>query len=247
MYQPRLYRNWVRDGDLVSFSVGVKETDLYIRARTNLKRKALRLVIKYREILEHYISHHPLFLASLVPVEVEADAPQIVARMAEAAFKAGVGPMAAVAGAIADSIGIELLPFSEELIIENGGDIFLNSARRRLIGIYAGTSPLSGRIAMEISGERMPLGICTSSGTIGHSLSFGRADAAVVLSGSATLADAAATAVGNRVVQPSDIPAGIELAKGIDGVTGAIIIKNDQMGIWGKVKLTPLPADGNVR
>jgi ApbE superfamily uncharacterized protein (UPF0280 family) len=239
MYEPRLYRHWVKDKDLVSFNVVVKETDLYIRASSNLKRKALKLVMKYRDMLEQYIERYPLFLTSLEPVVVAEDAPQIVTEMAQSARKAGVGPMAAVAGAIAEFVGNELLVFSPEIIIENGGDIYLKSAKTRLIGIYAGKSPLTGRIALEINGQDTPMGIGTSSGTVGHSLSLGRADAAIVLSRSATLADAAATAVGNLIVQPGDIPSGIERAQSIEGVTGVIIIKDDKMGLWGEVKICP--------
>ena len=239
MYEPRLYRHWVKDKDLVSFNVVVKETDLYIRASSNLKRKALKLVIKYRDMLERYIERHPLFLTSLEPLAVAEDAPQIVTQMAEAGRKAGVGPMAAVAGAIAEFVGNELLAFSPEIIIENGGDIYLKSTETRIIGIYAGKSPLTGRIALEINGQDTPTGIGTSSGTVGHSLSFGRADAAIALSRSATLADAAATAVGNLIVQPGDIPSGMERAQSIEGVTGVIIIKGDKMGLWGKVKICP--------
>ena len=225
MYEPRVYRHWVKDEDLVPFNVVVKETDLYIRASSNLEQEALKLVIKYRDMLERYIEQHPPFLTSLEPIAVDGDIPAIVSEMAEAARKAGVGPMAAVAGAIAEFVGNELLPFSPEIIIENGGDIYLKSLKERRIGIYAGKSPLSGKIALEISAEETPMGVCTSSGTVGHSLSFGKADAAVVLSKSATLADAAATAIGNIIVQPADIPRGIELAQSIDGVTGVIIIK----------------------
>jgi hypothetical protein len=237
MYEPRVYRHWVKDKDLVSFNVMVKETDLYIRATTNLERKALKMVMKYRDLLERYIEQYPSFLSSLGPIAVEDDAPGIITEMAEAARKAGVGPMAAVAGAIAEFVGNELLAFSPEIIIENGGDIYLKSLKKRLIGIYAGKSPLTGKIALEISGEDTPMGICTSSGTVGHSLSFGKADAAIVLSKSATLADAAATAIGNIITQPADIPLGIELAQSIDGVTGVIIIKDDKIGLWGKAKL----------
>jgi ApbE superfamily uncharacterized protein (UPF0280 family) len=206
MYEPRTYRHWVKDKDLVPFNVMVKETDLYIRATTNLERKAHKLVMKYRDLLERYIEQHPAFLTSLEPIAVEDNAPGIVTEMAEAARKAGVGPMAAVAGAIAEFVGNELLAFSPEIIIENGGDIYLKSLKKRLIGIYAGKSLLTGKIALEISGGDTPMGICTSSGTVGHSLSFGKADAAIVLSKSATLADAAATAIGNIIIQPVDIP-----------------------------------------
>lgn len=240
VYEPRLYRHWVKDKDLVSFNAVVKETDLYIRASSNLKRKTLKLVMKYRDMLERYIERHPSFLTSLEPIAIEDNAPDIITQMAESARKAGVGPMAAVAGAIAEFVGSELLAFSPEIIIENGGDIYLKSLKQRLIGIYAGKSPLTGKIALEINGEETPMGICTSSGTVGHSLSFGKADAAIVLSKSATLADAAATAIGNLIIQPADIPLGIELAQSIDGVAGVIIIKDDKMGLWGEVKVCPM-------
>ena len=237
MYQPRAYRHWVKGKDLVSFNVVVKETDLYIRASTDLKRKAVKLVLKYRDTLERYIERHPSFLTSLEPVAIGDDAPRIVKSMSESARKTGVGPMASVAGAIAEFVGSQLLAFSPEIIVENGGDIYLKSLGKRLIGIYAGKSPLTGKIGMEINGEDTPMGICTSSGTVGHSLSYGEADAVIVLSQSAALADAAATAIGNLIIQPSDIPNGIEFAQSIDGLKGVIIIKDDQVGLWGEVKL----------
>ncbi len=237
MYEPRTYRHWIKDQDLISFKVAVKETDLYIRASTNLKRKALKLVLKYRDTLERYIERHPSFLTSLEPFAASNDASYIIKLMSESASKVGVGPMASVAGAIADFVGNELSAFSPEIIIENGGDIFLKSLRKRLIGIYAGKSPLSGKIGLEINGQDTPLGVCSSSGTVGHSLSYGKADAVIVLSKSATLADAAATAIGNLIVEPGDIPKGIEFAKGIEGLLGVIIIKDDKMGLWGKVRI----------
>ena len=237
MYQPRAYRHWVKGKDLVSFNVVVKETDLYIRASTDLKRKAVKLVLKYRDTLERYIERHPSFLTSLEPVATDDDAPRIVKSMSESARKTGIGPMASVAGAIAEFVGSQLLAFSPEIIVENGGDIYLKSLGKRLIGIYAGKSPLTGKIGMEINGEDTPMGICTSSGTVGHSLSYGKADAVIVLSKSATLADAAATAIGNLIIQPSDIPSGIEFAQGIDGLKGVVIIQDDKVGLWGEVKL----------
>jgi len=237
MYEPRTYRHWIKGQDLISFNVVVKETDLYIRASTNLKRKALKLVLKYRNTLERYIERHPSFLTSLEPFSAADDAPDIVKSMSESASKVGVGPMASVAGAIAEFVGNELLTFSPEIIIENGGDIFLKSLKKRLIGIYAGKSPLSDKIGLEINGQDTPLGVCSSSGTVGHSLSYGKADAVIVLSKSATLADAAATAIGNLIVESSDIPKGIEFAKAIEGLLGIIIIKDDKMGLWGKVKI----------
>jgi len=148
-----------------------------------------------------------------------------------------VGPMAAVAGAIAEAVGSELAALSQEVIVENGGDIYLKSLKQRLIGIYAGKSPLTGRVGLEIEGEDTPLGICTSSGTVGHSLSYGQADAVIVLSPSTVLADAAATAIGNRILKSEDIPGGIEFARSIGGLKGIVIILGEQVGVWGKVKL----------
>ena len=238
MYEPRTYRHWIKDKDLISFNVVVGETDLYIRALTNLKRKALKLVLKYRNTLERYIKQHPSFLTSLEYIPIGEDAPLIVKEMSKAAEKVRVGPMASVAGGIAEFVGNELSAFSPELIVENGGDIYLKSSRKRIIGIYAGKSPLTGKIGLEIDGQDTPLGVCTSSGTVGHSISYGRADAVIVLSKSATLADAAATAIGNLIAQPDDITKGIEFAKGIEGLKGVIIIEGDNIGLWGEVKIS---------
>jgi len=240
MYQPRTYRHWIKDDDLVSFNVTVKETDLYIGAASNLEAEALKAVIKHRKPLEAYIERHPLFLHSLGPCSVEEDAPAIVGVMAQAAQIAGVGPMAAVAGAIAEAVGKDLLACTPEVIVENGGDIFMKISRARLIGVYAGESPFTGKIALEMSPEETPLGVCTSSGTVGHSLSFGAADAVIALSRSAALADAAATAIGNRVKNVGDIDVAIEQAQAIDGLVGVVIIKDDKIGMWGNVKLVSL-------
>ena len=237
---PRVYRNWIQSKDLVSFEVMVRETDLQIRASSNLKVKTEKLVLKYRNSLESYIRRYPEFQSSLKPVDVNNDAPKIVKAMAETALKAGVGPMASVAGAIAEFVGEELLAFSDEVIIENGGDIYIKSLKKRIVGIYAGSSPLTGKIGLEISPEGTPVGVCTSSGTVGHSLSFGKTDAAVVVAKSTALADAAATAVGNLVQAPEDIEKAVEFAKTVQGVRGIIVIIGDKMGVWGDIKICPL-------
>jgi len=238
MYQQRFYRDWTRDSDLVSFNATVRETDLYVQARRNLRRKTVRGISKFREVLEGYIEHHPGFLTALKPIEVGEDAPQIVKAMAEAAAVAGVGPMASVAGVMAEYVGYDLLPFSREVIVENGGDIFLKVLEKRVIGLYAGdASPFTGKLALEVRPEETPLGVCTSSGTVGHSLSFGRADACVVLSRSTALADATATAMGNIIASADDIPRGLEFAKGIGGLKGAVIIIDDRIGIWGETRI----------
>jgi ApbE superfamily uncharacterized protein (UPF0280 family) len=240
MYESRFYRHWIKDSDLASFEVTVKQTDLCIRARRNLKNKALDSVLKHRGSLEAYIERHPLFLTTLDIYQTEAEAPAIVKEMARVSQLTGVGPMAAVAGAIAEAVGRDLLAFSPEIIVENGGDIFLKISKKRLVGIYAGQSTFTQKIALEILPRETPLGICTSSGTVGHSLSLGNADAVIVLSPSAALADAAATALGNVVKDADDIPEAIEKAQNIEGLRGVVIIVGDKMGIWGKVRIVPL-------
>ncbi len=236
-YQPRTYRHWIEGKDLASFNVTVKETDLYIRATSNLEKKARRMVLKYRKQLEQYIEKYPEFLTSLKPLSTPANAPRIALDMIEAGQKAKVGPMAAVAGAVAEYVGKELLEFSPEIIVENGGDIFLKITNKRIVGIYAGNSPLTGKLGLEINPQDTPMGVCTSSGTVGHSLSFGKADAVVVTAGSATLADAAATAICNKVSQPDDINSAIETGREIAGLKCIVIIIGKSIGVWGDVKL----------
>jgi uncharacterized protein len=241
MYEPRIYRQWVQQQDLVSYNVVVEETDLYIRTLSNLKDKAYRYICKYREQIERYIKYDPLFAASLAPVKVTDNSPLIVKDMAESARKFNVGPMAAVAGAIAQFVGNDLSAYSPEVIIENGGDIFLKSGSNRVVAIYAGKSSLSGKYGLEINAVDTPIGICTSSGTVGHSLSFGKADAAVIVAKSASLADAAATAVANMVTSAADINDAIVYGKESELLKGVVIIKDDSMGIWGDIKLCEIP------
>lgn len=236
-YQPRYYRDWSKDRDLVSFNVMVKETDLYIRARRDLKKKAMEIVQRQRSLLENYITRHPGFLTALEPFPVGVDAPAIAKDMEDAAAKVGVGPMAAVAGAFAEVVGRELLRISPEVIVENGGDIFLKTGKTRLVGVYAGESPYTGKIALRVEPVDTPLGVCTSSGTVGHSLSFGKADAVIVLSPSASLADAAATAIGNIVKTADDVQKALDFARGVTGLVGVAVMINDKMGVWGKINL----------
>ncbi|KTB48498.1 UPF0280 family protein [Dehalogenimonas alkenigignens] len=239
-YQPRFYRSQHSSPDLISFSVCIKETNLFIAARCNLERKAYRSVQKYRQTIEGYIARHPEFLTSLAPVEVDPGESPIICDMAEAAQKAGVGPMAAVAGAIAESVGRDLLEYSSDIIVENGGDLFIRTTRERVVGIQAGDSLFSGKLGLTIKPTDTPCGICTSSGTVGHSLSFGKADAVTIVAASASLADAAATACCNCIQSPYDINKALSAAQSIEGVSGAIIIMADRIGAAGDVRLVRL-------
>lgn len=237
MFQQRNYRQLVAGDHLASFQVTVQETDVWIRARTHLESRARERILACRGHLESYIRAYPDFRETLLPWSAGGPMPKIVRDMATAGRAAGVGPMAAVAGAIAEHVGVDLLTVSDEVIVENGGDVFIRLNRPFVSAIYAGGSPLSLRIGLRIDPGGRPVALCTSSGTIGHSLSRGKADAVCVVSRSCSLADAAATAIGNRVGSAGAIASAIAFGQSIPGVLGIVIIVNEKIGAWG---------DGNV-
>lgn len=241
MYEKRTYRNLVKTDDLVKFEVIVKETDLLVRADKDLSKETRESVLKYRRQLETYIAMNPEFEKSLIPLKDDPHVPEIVQEMIRTSQLANVGPMAAVAGAMAESVSKDLLKLSKEVIVENGGDIYLATSKERTIGIYAGDSASSLKLGIVVRPEETPLGVCTSSGTVGPSLSFGKADAVCILSKSAALADAAATSVGNLIQGKKDIELGLERGKEIEGVLGTLIIVGEKIGVWGNVTLTRLP------
>ncbi|MFZ5649223.1 MAG: UPF0280 family protein [Bacillota bacterium] len=240
----RAYRLRHRQWDLAHFRVAIRETDLDVGVRKDrfspdMSLLVEKLVMEIRGQLEEYIQKDPGFLKSLVPYDIKPYAPPIALVMANSAKAAGVGPMAAVAGAISEAVGAKLLKHSRDVIVENGGDIYLKTRCTRNIGIFAGRSPLSHRIALEIRPDDTPMGICTSSGTVGHSLSYGCADAAVILSPSAPLADAVATATGNMVRSGDDLEKAVDFALSVPGITGALVILGDKLAAKGKIKLVP--------
>jgi ApbE superfamily uncharacterized protein (UPF0280 family) len=238
MYQERKYREWVRQDDLVAVRVVEEETDLLISGDMDLSVAAAEAMTKYRGQIKAYIVRDRKFQLALEPVEVRDDAPEIVKEMARAAEIVGVGPFASVAGAMAERVGRDLLGISERIIVENGGDIFIcDPSTKRLLGIYAGSSAFTGKLALKIEPDQTPLGVCTSSGTVGHSLSFGRADAVIVLSKWTALADAAATATGNLVKTEEDIQKAVEFGRSIEGVEGVIIIMGEKIGAWGTIEI----------
>jgi len=235
--QRAIYRNRITVKDLISFSLPIKETDLLIFADTLLREEAEKAVLHYRYQIEEYIRRFPDFLYSLTPLPYDENSPSIVKEMMQAAILAQVGPMASVAGAIAEKVGKDLLKHTSQIVIENGGDIFLKVSKDLTIGIYAGNSPLSNKLGLKIVSDITPLGVCTSSGTVGHSLSFGKSDAVTVIAQSTPLADAVATAIGNLVKVKKDIKRGLEHAQTIKGIYGTLIIVDDQFGAWGNIEI----------
>jgi len=236
-YRERTYRHKISKNDLLSFHISVRETDLFVSSDRDLTQAAIQSVYRYRGFIETYIASHPLFLTSLSPIQRDDLPPPIVRDMLESSRIAGVGPMAAVAGAIAQYVGYDLLENACNVIVENGGDIFLKSENEVRVGIFAGESPLSYKVALKIRPEEMPIGVCTSSGTVGHSLSFGRADAVCVTSKSAPIADAAATSICNLVKGEGDVKMALEAGAKLNGVLGIVIIMKDKLGAWGTIEL----------
>lgn len=221
----------------MTFEVRLAETDLQISASCACEEATISAVRELRFELEKYIAAHPRFAESFVPIAVEPDAPEIVQAMAQAASVAGVGPMAAVAGAVAQRVAERLMPLSADVIVENGGDIYLIGQHDRTVLLEAGTSPLSGRAAIALGSKDLPAAVCTSSGTVGYSVSLGSAHAATVVADSGALADAVATGLGNRVHGQQDIAGALAYAHALSGVRGAVVIAGDQIGAIGAVRL----------
>ncbi len=189
---------------------------------------------RQRMTLESYILRHPDFAAALEPLELLPEAPEVARRMQAASAVTGVGPMAAVAGTMAQlAIEAARAAGAGEAIVENGGDIFLFSPETVTVALYAGNNPLSGMLAFRVTPEQMPLAICSSSGLMGHSLSFGDCDLATVVAPDAALADAAATLACNLVRSTQDIPRALKRITALSGISGVLIIKADKAGMAG--------------
>ncbi len=240
-YRERSYRRLPQSGLVVS-RVRLMETDLHIMARTLVTDAALTLATAARGEIEHYIAENPDFLHSLVPLPDDETAPEIIRSMLAAGIHAGVGPMAAVAGAVAEAVGRGLEKDGHnEIIVENGGDVYVHREKQCTIAIYAGESPLSGRVGLRLQPQQMPCGVCTSSAAIGHSLSLGKSDAAVVIAPQAAFADALATRLGNEVRDGAGgLNNALTIAQKMEDVTGVVLIAGEKLGAWGAVQLVRL-------
>lgn len=235
LFQPRRYRDICISKDLVAFNVTIEESDLYIKAESLLYDKAFERLRRIRCEIEEYIYKNRRFADSLTPVKCAAHAPEIIKKMCRAAEEAGVGPMAAVAGAVAEELAYYLHRYSGEVIVENGGDVFVINRRPMRIGIYTEDDLLSMKLGLELMPYPEGISICTSSGKIGHSLSFGRADAVTVLAPSGAYADAAATAVANMIQSEADIDAALDFAQSKKAILGVVVVINNKIGVKGEI------------
>lgn len=238
MYQARTYREWVSASGLVSFNVTIRQSDLMIRARRDLRRQAETILERVRADIEAEVARNPAFRDSLSPLPLPPFAAPVIESMLRAGAAFDVGPMAAVAGAVAQVVGQGLERWSPEVIVENGGDIYLRTDRPVEIGLYAGEdSPYSGGLRLRVDPKGRGIGLCTSSGTVGHSLSFGVSDAVVVLADDAAFADAAATAVGNRITSPDAVAAVLEDERRRARLRGLLVTVGKRMGAWGEMEV----------
>jgi hypothetical protein len=193
-------------------------------------------IILQRNILEDYIKRHPDFQSSFEPLELKSHAPDVARRMASAARLAGVGPMAAVAGAMAQlAVEAGIRAGAREAIVDNGGDIYLQTAEPVIIGLYPGDSGPIGRLAFSIQANETPLSICSSSGKMGHSISLGLCDLATVVAKDAALADAVATRTGNLVKTVDHVEQALNIIVAVEGIDGVMIVKDGNVGLAGKL------------
>lgn len=244
MIEERTYRNQFSKQRFRSFVVNYKETDLWIGVdpasfREGIKEVAYSKVVQLRSEMEAYLLNDPVFGKTFEPHQVEPNAPEIVKVMAEAANRAGVGPMASVAGAFSEMVGRHLMQQFDiqELVVENGGDIFMKIEHNLLMSVYAGNSLLSGKIGIEIQASESPVGVCTSAGTVGPSVSLGKTDATMIICRNTALADALATTFGNLVQTPEDVQRVTQLTEQFPEILSAVIICRDKIGIRGQFEM----------
>lgn len=243
-FEPRTYRSQFNTERFTGFEISYLETDLWIGVdsssfKNEIKELVFAKIKSLRNKFDEYIKAEPFFRKSLKPFHPSDFAPSEAIEMAEAAEKAGIGPMSAVAGLFAREIGEEIIQnFSvKELVIENGGDIFVLLKKELVLSVFAGDSILSERIGLVIPTDKKKLGICTSAGTVGPSLSYGKADAVVVVCEDILLADAYATAFGNKVKAPNDIEKVIKQSEKYPEILSLLIICEDQIGIRGDYEM----------
>jgi len=247
MIEPRIYRERLSKGRFYSFTIGYKDSDIWIGVdflsyRESIPEFAQQQLVSLRKELEEYILLQPEFASSFSPIDLLLNAPEIAVEMAKAGKIAGTGPMAAVAGAFSEFIGKAIQnEFSvKEIIVENGGDIYLVVQNDLIMSVFAGKSELSEKIGVEIKAHDTPIGICTSAGTVGPSISFGKADAVMVACKNTALADAFASAIGNCIQCSSDIDPTLHKFKTQSEVLFTLAICEGKIGLQGIFNICPI-------
>ena len=239
-YRERSYRSRFSNDERRWFCVKFLESDLWIGVdrgsyRASMEADTYAMLVDLRRQMDAYLLMDPQYKTALTPYDAGLEAPNILKEMSRVSHKTGIGPMSAVAGAVAKKVA-EFLG-TQEVIVENGGDIYAQAASDMDISVFAGQSPLSEKIGLHIPAAEFPLGICTSSGTVGPSLSLGRADAVMIVCKDVLLADSYATAMANRIKTVNDLQSVIDRISDIPEILGAIAVKDDRMAISGRFEL----------
>jgi ApbE superfamily uncharacterized protein (UPF0280 family) len=220
--------------NLKGFNVTYKESDLYIKAEKILKTEAFASVFKHREVIEQYIFFNPDFFSSLTPIQIKGDEPKIIMEMKKAGILANVGPFASVAGVLAEKVALDLNRFSEEVVVENGGDVFLAGKKDKIVRI---SGKFRANLALKIEKKELPVAVCSSSSKIGHSLSLGNADLVTVVAQKGGIADAFATAICNEVRNKNDIEKVIEKYCNNNEIKGVLIFFKNKIAGWGNLNI----------
>jgi ApbE superfamily uncharacterized protein (UPF0280 family) len=244
----RNYRYFNDQSKIRFFTVKHFETDIQIGVdhasyKLEMEHFVLDKITQLRkQILLYNQFVNPDFIKTFYPLAAAKEAPEIVQLMCESSMKAGIGPMASVAGAFAEIIGKVILnKFSiKEILIENGGDLFIHCREKKVLALYAGKSVFSNKLGVKIPAKTGTFGVATSSASVGHSFSLGKADAVTVICKSSALADAFATAFCNEIHKREDIEQVIHKAKLRKEILGIIIVKSDTLGCYGDFEVVSL-------
>lgn len=239
-YTERSYRSRFSDDGRLWFCVKFLESDLWIGVdsgsyRASMEDEVYAFLVDLRRQMDAYLLMDPAYKAALTPYDAGLEAPDILKEMSRISYKTGIGPMSAVAGAVAKHVADFL--GTKEVIVENGGDIYASVAEDMDISVFAGQSPLSEKVGLHIPAAAFPCGICTSSGTVGPSLSLGRADAMMIVCQDVLLADSYATAMANRIKTVNDLQPVIEQIQNIPEIQGALAVKDDRLAVTGLYEL----------
>lgn len=243
-YVERSYRGRFASGRLHPFTVKFRESDLWIGVDEGtyspmMEDDVLRWIVELRRSMDACIAVDPGFRTSLVPYDAAPYAPEVMRHMSAVSHCTGIGPMSAVAGAFSLHVATLLKEnyHCSDVVVENGGDICADSVSDMDIAVFAGQSPLSEKVGLHIPAGEFPLGVCTSGGTVGPSMSFGRADAVMIVCKDVLLADSYATAFANRIKGQSDLQPVIDQASQTPDILAALAVKDDRMALCGRYEL----------
>lgn len=231
-----IYRNRIIYKEKYNWRIIYKYSDLLVSCDRNIIPKLERLIKEIYHLLEFCIKENPSFQKSLSPLKIKPEYPPVIKKMCQKAAVFNVGPMATVAGAVCDYLASGLDRYCNRLIIENGGDVFIKTNKDIKVGVYLKNKHFEDKIYLKIKAADTPCGLCSSSGSFGHSLSMGSSDLVVVMAKSTISADGAATSIANNIRSSKDISKTISSYKNIKDLKGILIVKDDRLGVWGNIE-----------